>query len=202
MIYRARIDYEAITTESRTATVSIEVPEGATGADIDAALFDALAADASPDAEIGDWHETWIDGPPVPAECRPEAPGWAWQEWNGFRWATDGALAIREDAPRPDGMTWGFYTSEWQRPDRAVIGSLPDDCIPPLGTEPDSDARYAPRMSPILRAGVVCGPLANDRAHPAAVYRGGELIALVMPVFRHGGGPCVDYRGELVGGEE
>jgi hypothetical protein len=105
-----------------------------------------------------------------------EPPADAWvMGHDGHVWVTDGALAIRSDAPRPASMRDGVQLWSW-RHDPRVLWLVRDMELACPG--PTSGA-WPARVLPVLQAGVLCGPLWYGTF--GGVWRGGELIALVSP---------------------
>lgn len=118
----------------------------------------------------------WIEVPPL----RLPAPSAYWVEVAGQQWVMAHGLVVSDNAPtvNPEPPGW-FALSPHQAAQMAEI----------LPTEPGESypggRRFNPRYVPILEAGdrhtVVY--LAEDSPSPAcAVWQGGKVIALVMPM--------------------
>lgn len=111
---------------------------------------------------------------PVPDDC--------WIEWRGHRWATDGAVLIREDCPVPP-LNPQDPTRYW-RPitvnhieehlsryfDDASAGKLSRNIY----------RKFASRMQGLLRYGTAYGEA--DHGAPVVLRSHGENVALIMPV--------------------
>ncbi len=101
-----------------------------------------------------------------------------WMEIGGHMWATDGAIAFREDAPRPLWRRLDTDFEEMRDTGPTILGWL-------RGTVHDgwpSPPVFSPRFAPLLRE----FPAAphGKKLFLGACRRGGEIIALLAPLRR------------------
>jgi hypothetical protein len=131
-----------------------------------AAALAALSADTEPP------EDAWFEDNMAP--LHGGAPAW--------RWATDGHCLIRDDAPRPATMrACDGRLMAWFRGDQCPAA----DTVRSLTAAHSVDwlhkgIRVDPRFLPILQAGDEFA--APELGPPVHVYRGGTLIAVVMPM--------------------
>lgn len=158
-------------------TILVNIPDGSTEDVAENLVQEALEREnfePPPDEiEIDSWE--WKDlpkfAPPPPMHFPSDEK--LVVEWHGHLWATNGTIAIREDAPRPNGTD-----NEWiEKGERLVelLNSLQ------LTLERPNKMRFQAKFAPILRAGrSVIGRWDNIEA--CAILRDdGQLLALVMP---------------------
>lgn len=177
---------------SRDVKVEIPTPQGQAESERDALIQKAIDVEMALDEELDDYE--WLDDPPEVANSRTqsEPPADAWADIGGHRWATDGACAIRFDAPRPgapDGFReWLAVAPEWVAGLAKILASVgPGTC----------GHRFARRFAPLLSGGDsgVAQGSAGVANSAAAVLLDGETIAIVMPFIPGYDGPSVDVRG-------
>lgn len=114
-----------------------------------------------------------------PPDQPAEPPESAWIDVDGAQWATDGSIIVRRDGPRPTGVD-GHHG--W-RPAAGLMAVSPSQIREFLEgamsyTKPHP-GRFQRRYAPVLKAGDVRS--AGGSLAPAAVWRGSELVAVVMP---------------------
>ena len=121
--------------------------------------------------------------PPTPSTRVPEQ---CWSEvLDGHRWATDGAIMIRDDCQLPDlphEWWWGWIEPKTLAELRGQLERVPA-CH-------KVEARFNSAFAPVLGAGKVY----LDTSGTALVYRDGEIIAVVRK--KHGGDLVVNYTPE------
>jgi hypothetical protein len=162
-------------------TIDVEIPNGSTAEQIDAIVE---AATDRADHEGGYNQTSDLEGweyesavlvvaPEPPREFMPPTDA-DWYDIDGHRWATDGFVLVRDDAPMPLG---DFSRRGWRHDipvddiRKVMAGSTGP--TPPQVTNP---RHYNPVAAPVLLAGEV-----SEREDGAAVVtRDGEMIALVM----------------------
>ena len=190
-------------TATWTETTEVEVPEGLTATTLDAWLGRWLEANGprettpyDADTECDEAEVFGYKFAPLDLSLQP-VPAAGWYEVDGARWATDGALAVREGSPMPSAMQAEFGKARaWK-----TTADVPADRLAALvrGAHRERlDARrYDPRMAPMLTgAEAFSMGGAND---PTYVYRDGTLVALVMPPLASWVlGPMVNATGTLI----
>lgn len=163
--------------------IEVRVPDDADEAEALDARDRAVAAheptDAlyhANDAEVE--HERWLGDPTFGPPKLDEPPAEAWVQVGEHRWATDGYLAIREDAPRPPRhpMARPWYTD--QPNIGGLLATIParSGCsalLPAQRNLPVGQVRK--RAQPLYAAGDV-----RFVGDTSLVFRGDDLIAMVQ----------------------
>ena len=153
------------------------------------ATVERLHGDCEPDFVLERGRLAEYVPPPPPPEMPPDD---AWIDWRGARWATNGHVLVREDVAKPTAYPWkrGVGTSHHNLPTVADIdvmaAALATDPTVVVET-PSVDGKSAMLTGPIWVGAEYVPYLADgDRLtgrplSPVGVWRGDELVAVVMP---------------------
>jgi hypothetical protein len=178
--YTISVNYSS----SWTETHDIEIPDGLTAIAFDE-WIDLWVENARPDGPDPDQIEcdeaSVPDYTPIPPDLTMQpVPDAAWIVGK-HRWAADGHVLVREGSPMPSEMGTqgglGRTVLPWRSDlDVEQVKTLIGKGAPTLPTHPGIFHR---RFAPVFAGASVvgAGPL-----EPAYVYRGGTLVAVVMPM--------------------
>jgi len=115
----------------------------------------------------------------------------AWFMWREAMWATDGSCAIREGCPIPAGPDIGGEIPAWRTD---VTADMMGHVMESIGRPMDDPAprHVHERYIPLIRWGTRIVFL-EWGDHAIVVYRGLDLVAVVMPTRRDVAGKGIVY---------